>query len=52
MKTCTFSGRSDTVPVKTEQRAKARAMQIIADLEGTTRGPYAGYVGYFSFKSA
>ncbi|NOS70579.1 MAG: hypothetical protein HOP33_11695 [Verrucomicrobia bacterium] len=24
-------------------------MQIIADLEGTTRGPYAGCVGYFSF---
>ena len=24
-------------------------MQIIADLEGTTRGPYGGCVGYFSF---
>ena len=23
-------------------------MQIIADLEGTTRGPYGGCVGYFS----
>ena len=28
---------------------KIRAMQIIADLEGTTRGPYGGCVGYFSF---
>ena len=28
---------------------KIRDMQIIADLEGTTRGPYAGCVGYFSF---
>ena len=28
---------------------KVRAMQIIADLEGTTRGPYGGCVGYFSF---
>jgi hypothetical protein len=24
-------------------------MQIIADLEGRTRGPYGGCVGYFSF---
>ena len=24
-------------------------MQTIADLEGTTRGPYGGCVGYFSF---
>ena len=24
-------------------------MQIIAELEGTTLGPYAGCVGYFSF---
>ena len=24
-------------------------MQIISELEGTTRGPYAGCVGYFSF---
>jgi len=24
-------------------------MQIIADLEATTRGPYCGCVGYFSF---
>jgi hypothetical protein len=28
---------------------KIRAMQIIADLEGTTRGPYGGCMGYFSF---
>ena len=28
---------------------KIRAMQIISDLEGTTRGPYGGCVGYFSF---
>ena len=24
-------------------------MQIISELEGTTRGPYGGCVGYFSF---
>ena len=28
---------------------KIRGRQIIADLEGMTRGPYAGCVGYFSF---
>ena len=28
---------------------KIRAMQIISDLEQTTRGPYGGCVGYFSF---
>jgi anthranilate synthase component I len=28
---------------------KIRAMQIIEDLEGQKRGPYAGAVGYFSF---
>jgi len=28
---------------------KIRAMQLIAELEGTTHGPYAGCVGYFSF---
>jgi hypothetical protein len=28
---------------------KIRAMQIIAELAGTTRGPYGGCVGYFSF---
>lgn len=28
---------------------KIRAMQLIAEFEGTTRGPYGGCVGYFSF---
>ena len=28
---------------------KIRAMEIIAELEGTKRGPYAGAVGYFGF---
>lgn len=28
---------------------KIRAMQIIAELEGTSRGPYGGCVGYFGF---
>lgn len=28
---------------------KIRAMQIISELEGVTRGPYGGCVGYFSF---
>jgi anthranilate synthase component 1 len=28
---------------------KIRAMQLISQLEGTTRGPYGGCVGYFSF---
>lgn len=28
---------------------KVRAMEIIAELEGTRRGPYAGAVGYFGF---
>ncbi|HTD67629.1 MAG TPA: anthranilate synthase component I [Candidatus Limnocylindria bacterium] len=28
---------------------KIRAMQIISELEQTTRGPYGGCVGYFSF---
>ena len=28
---------------------KIRAMQVIAELEGTTRGPYGGCVGYFGF---
>jgi anthranilate synthase component 1 len=39
-----------TFPAGTVSGApKIRAMQIIADLEGTTRGPYGGCVGYFSF---
>jgi anthranilate synthase component 1 len=29
---------------------KVRAMQIISELEQTTRGPYGGCVGYFSFQ--
>jgi anthranilate synthase component 1 len=28
---------------------KVRAMEIVDELEGTRRGPYAGAVGYFSF---
>ena len=28
---------------------KIRAMQIISEMEGTTRGPYGGCVGYFAF---
>jgi anthranilate synthase component 1 len=39
-----------TFPAGTVSGApKIRAMQLIAELEGTTRGPYAGCVGYFSF---
>jgi anthranilate synthase component 1 len=39
-----------TFPAGTVSGApKIRAMQIIADLEGRRRGPYAGAVGYFSF---
>jgi anthranilate synthase component 1 len=39
-----------TFPAGTVSGApKIRAMQIIADFEGTTRGPYGGCVGYFSF---
>ena len=39
-----------TFPAGTVSGApKIRAMQIIADLEDTTRGPYGGCVGYFSF---
>jgi anthranilate synthase component 1 len=39
-----------TFPAGTVSGApKIRAMQIICELEGTTRGPYAGCVGYFSF---
>lgn len=29
---------------------KVRAMEIIQELEGDTRGPYAGAVGYFDFR--
>ncbi|HEU6448186.1 MAG TPA: anthranilate synthase component I [Verrucomicrobiae bacterium] len=39
-----------TFPAGTVSGApKIRAMQIISELEGTTRGVYAGTVGYFSF---
>jgi anthranilate synthase component 1 len=39
-----------TFPAGTVSGApKIRAMQIIAELEQTSRGPYAGAVGYFSF---
>ena len=39
-----------TFPAGTVSGApKIRAMQIISELEGTTRGPYAGCVGYFGF---
>ncbi|HHY87254.1 MAG TPA: anthranilate synthase component I [Verrucomicrobia bacterium] len=39
-----------TFPAGTVSGApKIRAMQIISELESTTRGPYAGCVGYFSF---
>jgi anthranilate synthase component 1 len=31
---------------------KIRAMEIIAELEGEARGPYAGIVGYFGFDGA
>ena len=39
-----------TFPAGTVSGApKIRAMQIISELEGTTRGPYGGCLGYFSF---
>jgi anthranilate synthase component 1 len=39
-----------TFPAGTVSGApKIRAMQIIRDLEGEPRGPYAGAVGYFSY---
>ena len=39
-----------TFPAGTVSGApKIRAMQIISEFEGTTRGPYGGCVGYFSF---
>jgi anthranilate synthase component 1 len=39
-----------TFPAGTVSGApKVRAMEIIADLEGEKRGPYAGGVGYFSY---
>jgi anthranilate synthase component 1 len=45
-----FSLMQATFPAGTVSGApKIRAMQIIQDLEGEPRGPYAGAVGYFSF---
>ena len=42
-----------TFPAGTVSGApKVRAMEIIEDLEGTRRGPYAGAVGYFGFPVA
>ena len=39
-----------TFPAGTVSGApKIRAAQIIAEFEGSERGPYAGAVGYFSF---
>jgi anthranilate synthase component 1 len=39
-----------TFPAGTVSGApKVRAMEIIEELEGTRRGPYAGAVGYFGF---
>jgi anthranilate synthase component I len=39
-----------TFPAGTVSGApKVRAMEIIAELEGEARGPYAGLVGYFGF---
>ena len=39
-----------TFPAGTVSGApKVRAMEIIAQLEGSARGPYAGVVGYFGF---
>src|ERR1044071_2821770 len=39
-----------TFPAGTVSGApKIRAMQLISQMEQTTRGPYAGCVGYFSF---
>lgn len=46
----TFDLMRATFPAGTLSGApKVRAMQIISALEQTTRGPYGGCVGYFSF---
>ena len=46
----TFDLMRATFPAGTLTGApKIRAMQIISEFEGTTRGPYGGCVGYFSF---
>ena len=45
-----FDALRATFPAGTLSGApKIRAMQIISELEQTTRGPYGGCVGYFSF---
>lgn len=45
-----FSAFKACFPAGTVSGApKIRAMEIIAELEGVTRGPYAGAVGYFGF---
>lgn len=45
-----FDVMKATFPAGTVSGApKIRAMEIIADLERTRRGPYAGAVGYFGF---
>ena len=46
----TYALMKTTFPAGTLSGApKIRAMQIISELEGTTRGPYGGCVGYFAF---
>ncbi len=45
-----FALMQATFPAGTVSGApKVRAMQIINDLEGQARGPYAGAIGYFSY---
>ena len=45
-----FDLMSATFPAGTVSGApKIRAMEIIAELEGEARGPYAGAIGYFSY---
>lgn len=45
-----FDLLASTFPAGTVSGApKIRAMQIIEDLEPTSRGPYAGAIGYFSY---
>jgi anthranilate synthase component 1 len=49
-KNTTFDLMRATFPAGTLSGApKIRAMQIISELEQSTRGPYGGCVGYFSF---
>ena len=47
---CSWGGYTVTDSAGTLTGApKIRAMQIISEFEQTTRGPYGGTVGYFSF---